>query len=77
MSKLLVPLLQQFTKRQKYAFYKIKTDFLIKYGLLNPQFINSISGNTQGASASKTPPKQSSKTPEKQAIKPLTIMMKE
>ena len=58
MSKLLIPLIQHYTKRQKYAFYKIKTDFMIKYGLLNPQFLENLGADAKRVTASKTPPKQ-------------------
>jgi hypothetical protein len=45
MSKIFMPLLQQFTKRQKFAFYKLKSSFTAKYGPLKSESENFLKGS--------------------------------
>lgn len=38
----MLPLIQLYTKRRRFAFSTIKNYYIVKFGLLNPSFLNKL-----------------------------------
>jgi len=49
MSKVIVPLVQNYTKRRKWAFLILKNCYLVKCGILNPDFLKALPLISQSA----------------------------